>query len=89
MSNTLKDLYFGNIMPVEQVDISDQDYKEAVGESTKRREELENSMDEYQLGLLEKYCNAEGRMNCELNALSFVEGFELAVKICCQVFLKE
>ena len=74
-----KDLWYGNIRPVETYIEGNMEYKNLLRLVSKNRESLENELTNKQLELLEKYTASVNEMNSVSEAAAFKYGFTLAV----------
>lgn len=90
MGNVIKNLFFGNIVPVEQINpTKDKDYNEALQICVEAKEKLLKTFDEKQLQLFEEYSDDAEKVNLLLQYKSFLEGFSVANNLIIESILKK
>ncbi len=77
----LKNLWYGNLHPVEEFLADNKEYKGLLRLVSKNREKLENSLSPEQAKLFEKYYTATNEMNSVSETAAFQYGFTLAVAL--------
>lgn len=81
MKNTLEELWYGNIIPMEH-SIEENTYiKKLINLMSKNREILSETLNDSQKELLEKYDDAVNEMYCEIEKEAFVYAFRLGGNI--------
>ena len=81
MKDTIFDLWYGNINPVESSGKITPEIKRIIDESQESYEMLTEKLDEKEKELLEKHLDIYSSLHCEYTAKAFVDGFSLGVKI--------
>ena len=81
MKDTIFDLWYGNINPVESSGKITPEIKRIINESEESYEMLTERLDEKEKELLEKHLDIYSSLHCEYTAKAFVDGFSLGVKI--------
>ena len=81
MKDTIFDLWYGNIDPVESSGKITPEIRRMLNESNKSYEMLEKNLDEKEKELLEKHLNIYSSLRSEYTAKAFAEGFSLGVKM--------
>ena len=83
--NTLEDLFYGNLFPLEKSAKLDDEVKELLKLLNRNEEKLTATLTESQKETLEKYkdCNREISEICE--RYDFISGFQLGAKIIIEV----
>ena len=81
MKDTIFDLWYGNINPVESSGKITPEIKRIINESEESYEMLAEKLDEKEKELLEKHLDIYSSLHCEYTAKAFVDGFSLGVKI--------
>ena len=81
MKETIFDLWYGNIDPVESSGKITPEIKRILNESEESYEMLTNNLDEKEKELLEKHLDIYSSLHCEYTAKAFVDGFSLGVKL--------
>ena len=81
MKETIFDLWYGNINPVESSGKITPEIKRIINESEESYEMLAEKLDEKEKELLEKHLDIYSSLHCEYTAKAFVDGFSLGVKI--------
>ena len=81
MKDTIFDLWYGNINPVESIGKITPEIKRIINESEESYEMLAEKLDEKEKELLEKHLDIYSSLHCEYTAKAFVDGFSLGVKI--------
>ena len=87
--NTLEDLFYGNLFPLEKSAKLDDEVKELLKLLNRNEEKLTSTLTESQKETLEKYkdCNREISKICERE--SFIKGFQLGARIIIEVISQE
>lgn len=87
--NTLEDLFYGNLFPLEKSAKLDDEVKELLKLFNRNEEKLTSTLTESQKETLEKYkdCNREISEICERE--SFIKGFQLGARIIIEVISQE
>ena len=81
MKDTIFDLWYGNINPVESSGKITPEIKRIINELEESYEMLAEKLDEKEKELLEKHLDIYSSLHCEYTAKAFVDGFSLGVKI--------
>jgi hypothetical protein len=81
MKETIFDLWYGNIDPVESSGKITPEIKRILNESEESYEMLTDNLDEKEKELLEKHLDIYSSLHCEYTAKAFVDGFSLGVKL--------
>ncbi|MBU5450055.1 DUF6809 family protein [Acetivibrio sp. MSJd-27] len=79
--NILRELFFGKVLPFEQLHPASVEYKEAVEKSIKIGQDFESSLDEKQEQLYAEYTNARCQITVEELTSAFAQGFRLGIQI--------
>ena len=80
MKETIKELFYGNIIPCEK-SISSPEMKALTKSLWEQRKRLTISLNEEQLKLLEKYDDLQGELSSLTNEEFFIDGFTLGANI--------
>jgi hypothetical protein len=81
MKETIFDLWYGNINPLESSGTKTPEIKRILNESEESYEMLTDNLDEKEKELLEKHLDIYSSLHCEYTAKAFVDGFSLGVKL--------
>ena len=81
MKETIFDLWYGNINPLESSGTKTPEIKRILNESEESYEMLAENLGEKEKELLEKHLDIYSSLHCEYTAKAFVDGFSLAVKM--------
>ena len=81
MKDTIFDLWYGNINPVESSGKLTPEIKEILSKLDESYEMLAENLDEKEKELLEKHLDIYSSLHCEYTAKAFVDGFSRGVKI--------
>jgi hypothetical protein len=81
MKETIFDLWYGNINPLESSGTKTPEIKRILNESEESYEMLAENLDEKEKELLEKHLDIYSSLHCEYTAKAFVDGFSLGVKL--------
>lgn len=81
MKNTLEELWYGNIIPMEHSIEGNTYIKKLINLMSKNREILSETLNDSQKELLEKYDDAVNEMYCEIEKEAFVYAFRLGGNI--------
>ena len=87
--NTLEDLYYGNLFPLEKSAKLDDEVKVLLKLLNRNEEKITATVTESQKETFEKYkdCNSEISEICERE--SFIKGFQLGARIIIEVISRE
>ena len=81
MANILEDLWYGNIIPLEDSGWKNEQVKKLSTLMSKYRDEVVDSLSDPQKELLMKYDDAVNAMYAEFEKEAFVSGFKLGCRI--------
>ena len=81
MSNILEDLWYGNIIPMEDSGWKNEHEKKLCTLMSKHRDEIVDTLSDTQKELLMKYDDAVNAMYAEFEKEAFVCGFKLGCRI--------
>ena len=81
MKDTIFDLWYGNINPVESSGKLTPEIKEILSKLDESYEMLAENLGEKEKELLEKHFDIYSSLHCEYISQAFAEGFSLGVKI--------
>lgn len=82
---TLEDLYYGNIIPVDQSFKQGSVYSEVLGYSIRHQEDLRTTLNEQQKEIFEKLKDCESELHSMNERQAFTEGFKLVAKLLTKV----
>ena len=77
----LEDLWYGNILPIENFIEGNMEYKGLLRLVSKNREALESELSPKQLDLFEKYNDSVNEMNSKSETDAFQYGFSFGVRL--------
>lgn len=78
---TLEDLWYGNILPIENFIEGNAEYKGVLRLVSKNREVLESELSPRQLDILEKYNLSANEMNAASEDVAFQYGLSLGIRL--------
>ncbi len=81
MANILEDLWYGNIIPTEDLGWKNEHVKKLSALMTKYRDEVVDTLSDTQKELLVKYDDVVTAMHTEFEKDAFVYGFKLGYRI--------
>ena len=77
----LRELFFGKILPYDQLHMDSAEYPEAVKESFQLEKQLKKELSEKGALLFEKFMKADSDINTEELIVSFSQGFRLGMQL--------
>ena len=80
MKETIKELFYGNIIPFEK-SISSPEIKSLLKSIFEQREKLASGLNKEQMEMLEGYDNLQAELSSIFNEEFFVDGFTLGAKL--------
>lgn len=81
MKDTIRELWYGNIDPMEKCGANDSELNELIGLMERNRNKLCEELNEKQKAVLEKYISCSDEYAFRSETLSFIEGFCLASRL--------
>ena len=87
MKETIKELFYGNIIPFEK-SVSSPEMKALTKSLWEQRERLTNMLNKEQLEALEKYDDLQGELSSLTNEEFFIDGFTLGAKFIIDIFFE-
>ena len=86
MANILEDLWYGNIIPMEDSGRKNEQVKKLSTLMSKYRENLSETLNDSQKELLAKYDDAVNAMYAEIEKDAFIYGFKLGGRLVSDTF---
>ena len=81
MKDTIRELWYGNIDPMDQCGVDDREIKELIRLMEKNRVKLSEGLSEKQAEVFQKYIDCSDEYAFSSAAHAFVAGFSLACKL--------
>ena len=81
MKETIRDLWYGNLTPLENCEKGRKDLRKLVGLIARNEERLNSGLKEGQKEFFEKYRDCVEEYNSKLQENAFYEGLSLGIKI--------
>ncbi len=88
MTDMIKELWYGNIVPQEDGIFNKPELRELLGYVARHRGELEESLTEKQKELLDKMMDNCNEYDSLAEAIVFVYGFKLGMRIAIEILVK-
>ena len=80
-------LYYGNVIPFEKSFSKNSPYGKINHQTSEVRDELEKTLNEEELKLLNQYADLHGQSASILEFESFLSGFRLATRLLCEALV--
>ncbi len=84
--NPIKELWYGNIDPMNDADFNTDEVKELTKVMAKQSMELDGTLTEEQKDLLEELLNTRSEQEALLEATAFEFGFRIGARLMLQIF---
>jgi len=87
MKNTIKDLWYGNIDPMERCGVGDSEINELIRLMEKNSIRLSEGLSEKQAEIFQKYIDCSDEYAFSSATHAFIAGFSLACKLMAEAFV--